>query len=109
MSATAKSGSTPAPCRSSGTTATPAASASAGERKRTGRPKRRSVPDLRREIPQSSSTSSVRPAPARPARPRISPARSRNDARFTRPPSESPSASSAGGAASSPRHGAFGG
>src|SRR3569832_411820 len=69
-----KSSSSPAPLRSSGTRKMPPLTASAEVASRNDWPFSVSVPPCGRSMPKRTRASSVRPAPTRPARPRISPA-----------------------------------
>ncbi len=71
-------GTKPNSLRSSVTMAIPQASASAGDPMRTGRPARRTCAPAVGLRPKIAAAASLRPAPSRPARPRISPARSEN-------------------------------
>ena len=80
LPATSRSGNSPSRLRSSVTIAIRASQASRGCRKRTGLPSSRISPvQVGSPAPKIVSKSSVRPAPIRPATPRISPACRSND------------------------------
>ncbi len=66
------------------------------ERKRAGAPPTRTSPVMGRR-PTMPSKSSVRPAPTKPARPRISPRRTASDASLANPATDTPRASRTAG------------
>ena len=73
FSFTEDSSTSPDRLRSSGTRKMPWSMASRGARMATARPSRRTSPPTGRSTPKMAQASSVRPAPTRPAMPRISP------------------------------------